>query len=88
MNIMPEREEQPTDDRNNTIGPEINIPGPYPFGRVDPTGEPLSSESELTKKTRCTGSLGSLTAETSTSTMREETGGLGSPMYDEERSSK
>jgi hypothetical protein len=75
---------EPINDTNDAIGPEVDIPGPYPTGRGDPTGEPLSSGPEPTKTTRSAGSLGGLTEEESTSTMREETGGLGSPLYKEE----
>jgi len=88
MNSMPEKAEQATDDMNEAIGPDVDIPGPYPSGRGDPTGEPLSSEPEPTKATREAGSLGNLTEATSTSTVREETGGLGSPIYDDERTDK
>ncbi|MGH3814883.1 MAG: hypothetical protein ACRDUV_20960 [Pseudonocardiaceae bacterium] len=88
MSSMPDRAEQPTNDTNETIGPEVDVPGPYPTGRGDPTGEPLSAEEEPTKATRSAGSLGDLTEEQSTSTMSEETGGLGSPIYDEESAAK
>ena len=88
MSSMPDRAEQPTTDINDAIGPDVDIPGPYPTGRGDPTGEPMSPEPEPTKATRDAGSLGDLTKETSTSTMREGTGGLGSPAYDEESTAK
>ncbi len=88
MSSMPDRAEQPTNDTNDAIGPEVDVPGPYPTGHGDPTGEPLSPESEPTKATRSAGSLGDLTEEASTSKMREETGGLGSPIYDEESAAK
>ena len=88
MSSMPDKTEQPTNDTNDAIGPDVDIPGPYPTGHGDPTGEPLSSEPEPTKTTRVAGSLGDLTKEVSTSTMREETGGLGSPIYDEENTAK
>jgi hypothetical protein len=81
---MPDKAEQPTNDTNEAIGPDVDIPGPYPAERGDPTGEPLSREPEPTKATRDEGSLGDLTEEVSTSTMREGTGGLGSPVYDKE----
>jgi hypothetical protein len=87
MSSMPDRAE-PTNETNDAIGPEVHIPGPYPTGRGDPTGEPLSSEPEPTKATRGTGSLGNLTEEKGTSKMREETGGLGSPIYKEESTTK
>ncbi len=88
MSTTPERAGQPTDDMDDAIGPDVDIPGPYPTPRGDPTGEPMSSEPEPTKATRDAGSLGDLTDEASTSTMREETGGLGSPLYDEESATK
>jgi len=88
MSGMPDRAEQPTNDTNDAVGPEVDIPGPYPTGRGDPTGEPLSPEPEPTKATRSAGSLGDLTEAESTSTMREETGGLGSPIYEEESAAK
>lgn len=84
MSSMPDSAEQPAKERNDAIGPDVDIPGPYPTPRGDPSGEPMSSEPEPTKATRDAGSLGDLTEEGSTSTMREGTGGLGSPMYDEE----
>jgi hypothetical protein len=83
----PGKAEQPANE-NEAIVADVDIPGPYPTGRGDPTGEPLSSEPEPTKATRGTGSLGDLTEGTSTSTMREETGGLGSPIYNEESPTK
>jgi len=88
MSSMPDRAEQPTDDMNDAIGPDVDVPGPYPTPRGDPTGESLSSEPEPTKATRDAGSLGDLTEGISTSTMRENTGGLGSPLYDEESATK
>ena len=88
MSSMPDKAEQPTNDTNDAIGPDVDIPGPYPTGRGDPTGEPLSPGPEPTKETRDAGSLGDLTEEISTSTMREGTGGLGSPVYDEESTAK
>lgn len=84
MSSMPDKAEQATDEMNEAIGPDIHIPGPYPSGRGDPTGEPLSREPEPTKETRDAGSLGSLTEQTTTSNARQETGGLGSPSYDDE----
>lgn len=72
-------------DKEREITADVHIPGPYPSGRGDPTGEPLSSESEDPQATRTGGSLGNLTEDVSTSSMREETGGLGSPVFDEEK---
>jgi hypothetical protein len=73
---------------NEAIGPDIDIPGAYPSGRVpDPgdTPDPSSQQQAPTKETRDTGSLGDLTKDTSTSTVAEESGGLGSPLYDDEK---
>jgi hypothetical protein len=88
MSSAPDRPEQPTDDTNAAVGPDVDVPGPYPTPRGDPTGESLASEPEPTKATRDAGSLGDLTEGTSTSMMRENTGGLGSPLQDEESAAK
>jgi len=45
-----------------------------------------SRQPEPTKKTREADSLGDLSKEVSTSVVAEETGGLGSPLYDDEKS--
>jgi hypothetical protein len=88
MNSTSGRAEEATDDTNDAIGPEIDVPGPYPAAHGDPTGEPLSSDPEPTKETRDAGSLGQLTGQISTSTAPEETGGLRSPIYDDEQNSE
>jgi len=72
-------------DMKDGIAADVHVPGPYPSSEGDPTGEPLSSESEPTKATRSAGSLGNLTEETSPSTTRKETGGLGSPTLDDDK---
>jgi hypothetical protein len=87
---VPTGDQYPTNekkgDMNDAIVADVHVPGPYPSGEGDPTGEPLSSDSEEpTKAARSAGSLGNLTEETSTSTVREETGGLGSPVLDEDK---
>jgi len=69
---------------NDAIVADVNIPGAYPSHHGDPTGEPLSSEPEPTKETRGAASLGDLTKDASKETVREETGGLSSPAYDEQ----
>jgi hypothetical protein len=69
-------------NENESIVADVDIPGPYPGGR--PTDEPVTPGPEPTKATRDAGSLGDLTEEASRSTTREDTGGLGSPIYDEE----
>lgn len=71
-------------DMKDGIAADVHVPGPYPSSEGDPTGEPLS-ESEPTKATRSAGSLGNLTEETSPSTTRKETGGLGSPTLDDDK---
>lgn len=71
---------------NDAIVADVNIPGAYPSDRGDPTGEPLSPGPEPSKATRDTGSLGDLTEDVSRETVRDETGGLGSPAYDDEKS--
>lgn len=87
MSNMPDKAEQPTNE-NDAIVAAVDVPGPYPTARGNPTGKPLSAEPEPTKETRDTGSLGDLTKDASTSTMREETGGLGSAIYEEKDATK
>lgn len=87
MSSMPDRAEQPANE-NEAIVADVDIPGPYPTGRGDPTGEPLSSESDPADATRGAKSLGDLTEEVSRETMREDTGGLGSPSYDDKNATK
>ncbi|MGH3873044.1 MAG: hypothetical protein ACRDSR_16320 [Pseudonocardiaceae bacterium] len=82
MSSTPDKAEQPTNE-NEAIVADVDIPGPYPTGRGDPTGEPLSDGPAPTKETREAGSLGDLTKTVSTSPMVEETGGLGSPIFEE-----
>lgn len=81
---MSEKTEQ---EMNQAIGPDVDIPGPYPSGQVSDHRD--ADKSAPTKETREAGSLGDLTREASTSTVAENSGGLGSPMIDgEERKSK
>jgi len=81
-------DQYPTNEKeggmNEAIVADVDIPGPYPAGRGDPTGKPFSPGPEPTKSTRDAGSLGDLTKDISKGTVREETGGLGSPIYDDE----
>lgn len=79
--------EEKGDMKDGIVAP-VHVPGPYPSGEGDPTGEPLSSESEPTEATRSGGSLGDLTEQTSTSATRDETGGLESPTLDEDKQAK
>lgn len=69
---------------NDAIASDVHVPGPYPS--EGDTGESLSSEPEPTKETRDAASLGDLTENVSSETVREETSGLGSPAYDDEQS--
>lgn len=92
MSDVPERVDQ-DDDLNEAVGPDVNIPGPYPTGQapssVDTDASAShSSQSEPTKETREAASLGDLTKETSTSTVAGETAGLRSPAVDEEETAK
>jgi hypothetical protein len=73
------------EDDNKEIAADVNVPGPYPSGRGDPTGKPLSPETEPAEASRTGGSLGNLTEDASTSSVRDETGGLGSPLSDDEK---
>ena len=83
---VPRGDQYPTnEEEKRKIVADVDIPGPYPSGRGDPTGEPLSPETEQPEATRTGGSLGDLTKDVSTSSTREETGGLGSPLFDEEK---
>lgn len=83
---VPLGDQYPTNegDKERKIVSDVHIPGPYPSAQGDPTGEPLSPETEQPEATRTGGSLGDLTKDVSTSSMREETGGLGSPLLDDE----
>jgi len=77
-----------SDKMNQAIGPEVNIPGPYPTGEAPTSAETADSASHehaQTEVTRDADSLGDLTKDVSTSTVATETGGLGSPIYDEEK---
>lgn len=59
---VPTGDQHPTnegDDKKRIVA-DVDIPGPYPSDRGDPTGEPMSSEPEPTKETREAGSLGDL----------------------------
>lgn len=71
---------------DEAIVADVHIPGPYSSDRGDATGESSSPGSEPTKETRDAGSLGDLTENVSKETTRDETGGLGSPAYDDQKS--
>jgi hypothetical protein len=83
MSEAPERVGEHGDEVNEeAIGPgDVSVPGPYPSGQVSEHGD---TTPETTKTTREAGSLGDLTREVSTSTVADESGGMGSPLYDEE----
>jgi hypothetical protein len=59
---VPTGDQYPTNERDGKkdIAADVDIPGPYPTGHGDPTGEPLSSEAEPTRESRDAGSLGDL----------------------------
>lgn len=86
MSSMPDNAASPTNEKQGIVA-DVDVPGPYPTGRGDPTGEPLTSEPEPTKETRDAASLGNLTEELSAGTVREETGGLG-PLYGDKGATK
>lgn len=73
---------------NEGIGPDVKIPGPYPTGKAPNSreaAEAVSHQSEPTDtSTEHAASLGDLTKDVSTSTVPEDSGGLGSPSYDTE----
>lgn len=70
-------------EMNEAIGPDVEVPGPYPSGQVSDSGD--AGTPEPTKETRESDSLGDLTKEVSTSTVAEESGGMGRPLYDEDK---
>jgi len=79
MSNAPERGEQMNEE---AIGPDhVSIPGVYPSGQASDHGDARPAP---TKKTREADSLGDLTKEVSTSTVAEESAGLGSPVYEDE----
>jgi hypothetical protein len=88
MSKAPDRTEQSRDDMNQAIGPEVSIPGPYPTGEAPTSAETANTPSQPPAHTQVSqdvGSLGDLTKEQSTSTVAEESGGLGSPLYEDEK---
>ncbi len=86
---VPTGDQYPTNEKkgemNDAVVADVHIPGPYPSDGGHDTGEPVSSEPEPTKASRSAGSLGDLTDNVSTSTTREDTGGLGTPTYDKDK---
>lgn len=69
-------------EMNEAIGPDVEIPGPYPSGQVSDHGD--ADKPAPTTQSRESASLGDLTEEVSTSTVAEESGGMGSSIYDDE----
>jgi hypothetical protein len=83
---VPTGEQRPTNEEGgmrDSISSDVHVPGPYPSDSTDTSAS--SSGPEPTKETRDANSLGDLTGDDGTSKMREETGGLGSPLYDDEK---
>lgn len=75
--------EQSTEKMNEAIGPDVDIPGPYPSDRVSGPAE-AESQPKPTKETREAKSFGDAAEEQSTSVVAEETGGQGRPTYDDQ----
>jgi hypothetical protein len=83
---VPKGDQYPTNEeggRRESISADVRVPGPYPSGSPDTSAS--SSDPEPSKEARDADSLGDLTEDVGTSKMREETGGLGSPVYDDEK---
>lgn len=75
--------ERSTEKMNEAIGPDVDVPGAYPSDRVSgPAG--AESQPKPTKETRETRSFGDAAEDQSTSTVADETGGMGGPTYDDE----
>jgi hypothetical protein len=73
---------------NQAIGPEVRVPGPYPSTEAPSSAETANApaqEQARTEVTRDADSLGDLNREQSMSTVAEESGGLGSPVLEEEK---
>jgi len=88
MSNAPDQTEQSRDEMNQAVGPEVSIPGPYPSVDAPTSAETANAPSPQqaqTQVTRDTGSLGDLAKEQSTSTVAAESGGLGSPLFDDEK---
>lgn len=92
MSSVPERTEHSTDELNEAIGPAVDIPGPYPTGDAPNSpeaGEAVSHPSESSESTTTpthAESLGDLTKEVSTSAVPQDSGGLGSSIYEDDES--
>jgi hypothetical protein len=87
MTSTPDRTEHAADELNQAIGPDVTIPGPFPTGSAPTSKEAAESDSpqsEPAEAPRSGGSLGDLTKEVSSSAVPDESGGLGSAIYDDE----
>lgn len=84
MSSASDRTERSTEGMNEAIGPDVTVPGPYPSDQVSGPSAEAGSQSEPTKATRDTKSFGDAAQETSTAMTAEETGGMGSPTYDDQ----
>jgi hypothetical protein len=87
MTSTPDRTEHAADELNEAVGPDVTIPGPHPTGSAPTTTEAAESDShpsEPAEAPRSGKSLGDLTQEVSTSAVPDESGGLGSAIYDDE----
>jgi hypothetical protein len=83
---MSERAEHATDEMNEAIGPDVDIPGAYPTGSAPTSKEAAetgSHHSEPTDTPRQGGSLGELTKDVSTSEVPTKSGSMGSAMFDD-----
>lgn len=83
MSSASDRTERSSEGMIESVGPDVTVPGPYPSDRVSGPAD-TGSQSEPTKATRGTKSFGDAGEETSTSVTAAETGGLGSPTYDDQ----
>jgi hypothetical protein len=83
---VPTGNQYPTNEEGgirDSISADVHVPGPYPSDSTDTSAS--SSDPEPTKGTRDANSLGDLTEDVGTGKTREETGGMGSPLYDDEK---
>lgn len=81
---VPTGDQRPTNEGNETknIVADVHIPGPYPTGQGDPTGEPLSSEQEPTKADRDAASLGDVVEGTGLPAMDPAAANIGGSEHD------
>jgi hypothetical protein len=82
---MPESAENSTDELDESIGPDVDVPGPYPTADAPNTREAAevgSHQSGPATTPRQADSLGDLTKDVSTSEVPNKSGGMG--VYDDE----